>query len=91
MVDHIYGRTNVIERNDRPNMFIKEFKLYLDYFKNKLTEATAPYSSKQQKYFDSFMENLQSGLQYYQGLFSKMDERWKTNVSKELKQIEDTS
>ena len=88
MVDHIYGRTNVMERSDRPNMFIKEFKLYLDYYLNKLTEATTPISIKQQKYFNSFRENLQTGLQYYKDLFSKMDEDWKTNALKELRQLE---
>jgi len=88
MVDHIYGRTNVLERSDRPNMFIKEFKLYLDYFLNKLTEETAPISIKQQKYFNTFRENLQTGLQYYKHLFSNMDERWKIPALKDLKQIE---
>lgn len=77
-----------MERSDRPNMFIKEFKLYLDYYLNKLTEATTPISIKQQKYFNSFMENLQTGLQYYKDLFSKMDEGWKTNALKELRQLE---
>ena len=32
MVDHIYGRKNVIQRSDRPMMFIKELQLYVDYF-----------------------------------------------------------
>ena len=88
MVDHIYGRSNIMERNDRPNMFIKEFKLYLDYFLNKLSEATAPYSTKQQKYFNSFSDNLQTGLQYYKSLFSNMDECWKTKALKDLRQLE---
>ncbi len=88
MVDHIYGRTNVMERSDRPNMFIKEFWLYLDYFLDKLTEATEPISVKQQKYFNSFRDNLQSGLQYYRTLFSNIDEGWKTNALKELRQLE---
>jgi len=77
-----------MERSDRTNMFIKEFKLYLDYFLNKLTEATAPISIKQQKYFNTFRENLQTGLQYYKHLFSNMDERWKIPALKDLKQIE---
>ena len=38
MVDHIYGRVNVITRKDRPNMFIKELNLYIDYLKNKIEE-----------------------------------------------------
>jgi hypothetical protein len=39
MVDHIYGRKNVIERNDRPHMFVKELRLYLKYFMDKLEDT----------------------------------------------------
>ena len=91
MVNHIYGRSNILERQDRPNMFIKEFNLYLDYFKNKLQEANTPLSAKQQGYFDSFKENLQSGLQYYKALFSRMDHSWNSiriTALKDLKKIE---
>src|SRR5690606_450705 len=30
MVDHIYGRMNLIVRNDRPHMFVKELSMYID-------------------------------------------------------------
>ena len=33
ITDHIYGRINVIARTDRPNMFIKELMIYLDFLK----------------------------------------------------------
>ena len=36
MVDHIYGRTNVMERTDRPNFFVKELKMYIDYLGGKM-------------------------------------------------------
>jgi hypothetical protein len=91
MVDHIYGRSNIMERGDRPNMFIKEFNLYLDYFKNKLTEVTGPLTIRQQRYFDSFKENLRFGLQYYKTLFSNLDRSWnniKVKALKDLKKIE---
>ena len=39
MVDHIYGRSNIITRTDRPNMFIKELNLYIDYLRKKKTET----------------------------------------------------
>ncbi|MCK9219664.1 MAG: hypothetical protein M0P47_06405 [Bacteroidales bacterium] len=71
MVDHIYGKINVIKRNDRPNMFIKELMIYIDYLKAKKAETTLPYSEKQQEYFNTFKENLQKGIQYYRELFSK--------------------
>ncbi len=39
ITDHIYGRSNMITRTDRPNMFIKELKIYADFVKNKIEEA----------------------------------------------------
>ncbi len=72
MVDHIYGKTNVIKRKDRPNMFIKELNIYIDYLKNKLDETTRPFTEKQQEYFNTFHENLGKGIEYYKDLFSNV-------------------
>jgi hypothetical protein len=33
MLNHIYGRLDVISRDDRPNMYLKELSLYVDYLK----------------------------------------------------------
>jgi hypothetical protein len=72
MVDHIYGKINVIKRKDRPHMFIKELMLYIDYLKTKLDETSRPYSEKQLEYFNTFRENLDKGIQYYKDLFSNV-------------------
>lgn len=69
MVDHIYGRTNVLKRSDRPNMFIKEIKLYIDYFK-KQVKNTKPLQERQMKYLEKFHKNLIEGIGYYKDLFS---------------------
>jgi hypothetical protein len=86
MVDHIYGKINVIRRKDRPHMFIKELTIYIDYLKTKLDETARPWSEKQQEYFTSFSDNLDKGIQYYKELFSTM----KLNIhDKKVKLIED--
>ena len=71
MVEHIYGKTNIISRKDRPNMFIKELSLYLDYLKNKIDETKKDFNAKQEKYFTNFIKNLREGIAYYKRLFSK--------------------
>ena len=38
MVSHIYGKINVIEMDNRSHMFIKELKMYVDYFSTKVDE-----------------------------------------------------
>lgn len=69
MVDHIYGRTNIISRRDRPNMFVKELTIYIDYFKDLIKHYNLSPTDKQQKYIITFASNLKEGIGYYQQLF----------------------
>jgi hypothetical protein len=70
MVNHIYGRINIIIRNDRPNLFMKELKLYINYLEEKMTSIEIPPSKNQIKYFGAFITNLSKGIEYYKQLFS---------------------
>ena len=72
MVDHIYGRTNIIKRDDRPNMFIKELSLYINYLKEKIDDSLKPIPGKELKYFLKFQKNIQDGIDYYKNLFSEI-------------------
>lgn len=82
MVDHIYGRTNVIERTDRPNLFVKELKMYIDYLGGKIEETLKPISDKQKKHFETFQENLNKGVDYYKELFQKYKTQLDDSTSK---------
>lgn len=87
MVDHIYGRTNIISRTDRPNIFIKELGIYIDYLKNRVEESKFSMNKKQEKYLLTFAHNLNEGITYYQGLFNGLKNRFqdsKTTILKEL-------
>jgi len=74
MIDHIYGRANMITRTDRPNLFVKELNIYIDYLKNKIEEAKLLNDDKQEKYFKTFIKNMNAGLDYYYGLFNDLKE-----------------
>lgn len=92
MVDHIYGRTNIIERNDRPNLFLKELKMYIDYLGNKIDETLKPISDKQKKTLEGFQENLQKGADYYKEIFQKYKKQLeesdvKLNMMQELDKL----
>lgn len=87
IVDHIYGRVNVISRNDRPNMFVKELKIYINYLKNKFEETKEEMTLKQEKYFIKFADNLETGIKYYKNLFESVKSKFvenKENIIKEL-------
>ncbi|MBW8334793.1 MAG: hypothetical protein K0M40_22440 [Prolixibacteraceae bacterium] len=92
MVDHIYGRTNVMERTDRPNLFVKEIQMYIEYLGGKLEESVRPFSDKQKKYFVTFSENMEKGVEYYKELFQNYriqldDSTSKNNLLQDLENM----
>ncbi len=87
MVGHIYGKTDIISRNDRPNMFIKELRMYMDYLKDKIDEQGEAMNKAQEKYFARFSSNLTEGISYYKDLFESLKDEFdeiKENVLQEL-------
>lgn len=70
MMKHIYGYIPSITRLDRPNMFVKELAIYINYLKDEMTEAGVDLSTGQIKKFTTFKENLKTGIAYYQLLFA---------------------
>jgi len=66
MVDHIYGRTNIMTNPQRSNMFIAELHLYINYLKEQLIEVIAPDQNlKRKKYCAAFYQNMMKGISYY--------------------------
>ena len=75
MVDHIYGRGNVLNDTYRSNMFISELKMYIDYLAKELkTAVEEQIFEKREKYFTSFQNNLREGIDYYKSLVPKVKE-----------------
>ena len=71
MTKAIYDESTKITCKGRPNMFIKELNIYIEYLKEKLEENTSLLTTKQLKYFKGFGKNLKEGLNYYYTLFSQ--------------------
>lgn len=69
MVQHIYGNNSVLRTVDRPNIFVKELKMYLDYFRNEIENSSGEVTSNQLKKWTVFKSNLFEGIAYYQNLF----------------------
>jgi hypothetical protein len=88
MVGHIYGKNNVIERTDRPHMFVKELGIYVDYLKNRLALRLNPAVPKEQKTLESFRENIREGIRYYKELFSGKLTQFQGKVDDVLKELE---
>ena len=69
MLQHIYGNTSVLRAKNRPNLFVKELKMYIDYFRNEIETISGEVTANQLKKWNSFKANLLEGIDYYQNLF----------------------
>ena len=72
MVDHIYGRTNILNTTQRPHMFINELNLYVDHLKKYIVENRKEWSDKNTKFANRFEEELNKGIAYYEDLADKL-------------------
>ncbi|VAW13806.1 FIG00651849: hypothetical protein [hydrothermal vent metagenome] len=88
MADHIYGKKSVMERTDRPNMFIKELNLYIDFLQKKLEVAKTAMDKKQERYLTKFTKNLEKGILYYNDLFGNLKDTFEETRSVVLKELE---
>ncbi len=88
MIDHIYGRTNIILRNDRPNMFVKELNIYMEYLKNLFEEAKQNFTETHEKKLKNFSTNLNDGINYYNNLFSNLKHIFESTKSKILADLD---
>lgn len=70
MVQHIYGNASGLAAKNRPNMFVKELKIYVDYLKNQIATVSVEISATQIKKWNLFKSNLFEGIGYYQSLFA---------------------
>lgn len=79
MINHIYGRENLLSNVQRPNLFINELNLYIDYLKKDFANHIEELSTKKAKYFDKFKEELLNGIAYYKRMIPEIGAA--TNIS----------
>lgn len=82
MVDHIYGRVNLLNSLHRSHFFINELKLYINYFRQKITSEGNMMGEAQTKYFRKCKINLLNGIEYYKKMFDLQ------SIKLELSQLE---
>jgi hypothetical protein len=68
MADHIYGRTNILTNGYRPNMFLKELQLYVNYLKEQVEENAGNTDPKKLKFLRGFYSTMAEGICYYRQL-----------------------
>ncbi|WP_256004608.1 hypothetical protein [Pedobacter deserti] len=94
MVGHIYGRCNLLVGVFRPNLFIKELNLYIDYLKKEFEllaqeSLGQPAFAKRSKQLDKFYAQLNEGAAYYRSLLSRSEatlQMWNADQVRRLDQ-----
>lgn len=86
MVKHIYGSINLLDKVQRPHVFINELNLYIDYLQTEVQLYFKNINDKKKNYLNKFKDQLQNGIVYYKDLFDKLSN---TNMLKELALSED--
>jgi hypothetical protein len=92
MVSHIYGKLNLLNDVERPNLFVNELNLYLEYLKKDISKHLQEMSDKKAKYVSKFKEQLQVGIDYYKQLvpkFTNQTEVYRRKMLNELREIEE--
>lgn len=90
MVKHIYGNANVMTEANRPNVFVKELRMYVEYLRNEISEYTNELSAGQIKKWNSFKNNLLEGITYYQNLFDTTEffKNERTKIQNQIKKYQ---
>jgi hypothetical protein len=78
MVDHIYGRLNLLNKQPRANLFINELRMYLDFLEKEISGREKNLAN--QKYIQSFKNALQEGIAYYRKLFPLFTEAFEFSM-----------
>lgn len=71
MIDHIYGKINLVTRHPRPNLFCKELMLNIEHFMHEVKKVLPTPDDKQLAYLIEFKDNLINGINYYFDLMQK--------------------
>ncbi|MEJ6979226.1 hypothetical protein WG906_02115 [Pedobacter sp. P351] len=69
MVKHIYGKINLLKNVNRPNIFINELKLYVDYLRKDIENSAQEMTDKKLKQLERFKDQLLNGIEYYNQLY----------------------
>ncbi|MEK9726693.1 MAG: hypothetical protein VW397_01160 [Candidatus Margulisiibacteriota bacterium] len=65
MIDHIYGRINLISDSKRPSFFVAELNMYIKYLNEEVQKLSTKISQIEIKRLSKFAENLGKGIGYY--------------------------
>ncbi|WP_159023862.1 hypothetical protein [Formosa sp. L2A11] len=88
ITSHIYGEIKNLVSPNRPNIFVKELTIYVDYITKKFNESPVISNKREEKYFVTFINNLKEGVNYYEGLLEETKDYFEASKSTILEGLE---
>ena len=91
MVDHIYGRANILNSVKRSNMFINELSMYVTYLRKDIERNMYDITAVKSRQLKTFQQNLLKGIAYYHTLtelIKNESEQYLSEMKKELNHFE---
>jgi len=83
MTDHIYGVKSIKVDENRPNLFIKEISMYVDYIYDKINHIEK--IDTFEKYLETYKTNMLNGFEYYKKFFANKKDELEAVLSFEKK------
>ncbi|MBU4271513.1 MAG: hypothetical protein KKE86_05855 [Planctomycetes bacterium] len=87
MVGHIYGRVSLVTNPARPQMFIRELAIYIDYLLDELEKRRLGFPSHSIEYFQEFRKNLRDGIDHYRRLADRFEAEERARFLDELERL----
>jgi hypothetical protein len=72
MIDHIYGRINLLAQEPQQNLFIKDLKMTVVYFMDEVSHCTLKPTAKQIEALNEIKQNILDGIVYYREFFPRV-------------------
>ena len=73
MVDHIYGRTDLVTNKNRSHMFIAEMNIYIQYLRDQIIKGKGDINTpKRKSFYKSFVSNMLNAVSYYRNLHEQL-------------------
>ncbi len=87
MVDHIYGRGNLLNQVERPHMFVNEVRLYADHLRDEIHRFQMKLSTHSMKTLEEMKLNLLAGLQHYLSMVPSRLKPVQSSLTEQLERL----
>ena len=87
MTSHIYGRISLLLNTERPNLFVRELKINIQYLREEIDSYMLKLSSQTTDYFEKFRNNLLGAIDHYGKLAEKYIQEQKGSFQQDLDQL----